>query len=245
MGRTCAGGQSARGVRRPSAAAAARQGCSLRSAARLGRVPMPDVFALRPPWRGAGRSPLSEWPLVCRRSAAACSRSRRLVFSATRTAGAGVTRVGREGAAEGADLTGGGAGRSRAAGLMAMPASASNPGGANVFTSRPGGFRRIRRQGHRLEHPREFLGARMRVSARRQAHPFGDGLGNRLAMRLARASYVRRAAAQRRDLRTSERGAAPGEAIVDRPRVPVHLVHGPRHERRLLQRLDPLGLRAA
>ena len=99
---------------------------------------MPDVFALRSPWRGAGRSPLSEWPLACGARPRPARVRAASHFPRRARPGAGVTRVGREGAVEGADLTGGGAGRSRAAGLMAMPASASNPGGANVFTSRPG-----------------------------------------------------------------------------------------------------------
>ena len=177
-----------------------------------------------------------------RRSAAACSRSRRRVPSTTRAAGAGVTRVGRERRC----------GRRRPGRRRRRPLARSRldgDAGERLESGRRQCLyqptRRIRQtrcQGDRLAHPRELLGARMRVSARRKAGSFRDGLGNRLAMRLDRASHVRRSAAQRRDLRTSDCGAALGEAIVDRPRVPVHLVHSPRHKHRFLQRLDPLGV---
>ena len=57
-------------------------------------------------------------------------------------------------------------------------------------------------------------------------------------MRGGRGLDVGLSSLQRGDLRATEVGSAGLDAVEDRPGVPVHLVHRPWHQGRLLERLD-------
>src|SRR6266481_3623412 len=57
-------------------------------------------------------------------------------------------------------------------------------------------------------------------------------------MFVGRRANIALLALQRRDLRRAKRAPGIHERVVDRPRLPVRLIDGPRNGRRLLQRAD-------
>ena len=108
-----------------------------------------------------------------------------------------------------------------------------------------GRFTGFRRDRQCLQGPRERVGIRVHAGGACKTLRLHDRRRQCLTVGFGGATQIGGTAAERGDLYRSKRCAALDRSIVDRPRVPVHLVDRPGHSRRLLQCLDALRLVSA